>query len=505
MPRLHQKKYLYTLFILFFLLVSVLLHHKSYSKYPSKIHTWAQSDHYVLALGFLDNNFDLFHPKTYSKNHQFPPNEENGDHNAITAVDFPLLHYSVAILMKFFDSKSPWIFRLVNLLVSFLALFFLFKSVLEQKGFWLALLLISFILFIPTYTYYQNGFVPSITAFNSLLIGIAFMLKHEYSSKNKYWYLAILFLTLAALLRFTQVIFLLAITGIIFLRILQNKKFDSRILISLFGLILVAGYFLYNRYLSNNYGSIFLNKPIVPRNFSDWFFHVIKQLKMYSREVFTLLHVTLLLIGFVLLRRSKKPRKLKIPMITQWLVLSVLGVFLFNLLMSWSMSVHDYYALDTWIPIMTLTFIVLCWQIDFKTHRKYVPLLSIVLILGMLNYAVEKQYWKYKFIETPTETVLDDFYKSAGFLDKNLKESNKVLVICDYGWNTPMVRWNREVYRIAWKFDEQVPLISSQDYEYVITQNISFKKLVLTNYPRFLKDFQLVADDPRVSIWKPMD
>ncbi len=503
MPKLHQKKYHYIFFILFFLFVSVLLHNKSYKEYPSKIHTWAQSDHYVLALGFLDNTFDFFHPKTYSKNHQFPPKEKKNDNNAITAADFPLPHYSAAILMKIFDSRSPWIFRLVTLLGSFLALFFLFKTVLEQKGFWLALLLTSFILFIPVYSYYQNGFLPSMMAFNSLLLGISFVLKYEFSSKNKYWYLAVLFLTLAALLRFTQVIFLLSLIGVIFLRILQQKKFDIRIITSLFGLILVVSYFLYNRYLASNYGSVFLNKPILPDSFKDWFFHAMQQSKMYVREVFTLLHVAILVLAMLVLRKSENSFKLKISFLSQWLILSILGVILFNLLMSWSMSVHDYYALDTWIPVMTLTLAVLILKMDLKAYKRCVPFMSVVLIIGMLNYAVEKQYWKYKFVETPAEMLIDDFYKSADFLDEHLKESKEVLIICGNGWNTPMVRWNREVFRIAWKYEEQIPLLKNETYEYIITYNLTFEEIVLRNEPDYLKHFQLVADNSKVSIWKP--
>jgi len=502
MYKITLKKYHYIFFVLFFALSVFLLHNKSYKTYPSKIHAWAQSDHYVLSLGFLDNGFDFFHPQTYSLTHQFPPKEKTDDNSTITAVDFPLLQYSAAILMNFFDTKSPWIYRLLNLIVSFLALFVLFKTFLELKGFWQALFVCGFILFIPVYSYYQNGFIPSMTAFNSLIIGVSLIVKHHYLQKPQYWYFGILFLTLAALMRFTQVTFLIALAGVLFLEMIRQKKISTKFLSVLLGLMLVAGYFLYNSHLSKLYGSVFLNKPLVYTNLSDLFDFLFNQVKTYLREVFTLLHIVVLVLFSILLIKQNVFKKIKSSFFVMWFFISLLGVLIFNILMMWSMSAHDYYALDTWIPIMSLGLIILLMNLDIKPHQKYVPIFSIVILMGMLNYAVEKQYWKYKFLETPAETLINDFSKSSDFLNHHLGSSSKVLVISGNGWNTPMVKWNRKVYRLAWNFEEELPFIFDKNYDFIVTQNESFESIITKYYSNFQNKVDLVADNSRVSIWK---
>ncbi len=63
------------IFVLFFIITSILLHHKSYDTFPKGRYALQQSDHYALALGFLDNGFDFFHPSSFSLTHQYPPKE----------------------------------------------------------------------------------------------------------------------------------------------------------------------------------------------------------------------------------------------------------------------------------------------------------------------------------------------------------------------------------------------------------------------------------------------
>lgn len=503
MSTVTQKKYHYIVFVLLFFLSILLLHNKSYKTYPSKTHAWAQSDHYVLSLGFLENGFDFFHPQTYSLTHQFPPKGKTDDNSAITAVDFPILQYCAAILMKISNTKSPWVYRLINLLFSFLALFVLFKTFLELKGFWQSLLLCGFVLFIPVYSYYQNGFLPSMTAFNSLIIGISFMVKHQYSKINRFWYFGILFITLAALMRFTQITFLIALAGVMFLEMIRNKKFNYKFLSVLLGFFIVTGYFLYNRHLANIYGSIFLNKPLITTNINDWFYLLFNQIKTYVREVSTLLHIVVLVVLTYLLIKQNRIKILKRSFFIRWFLISLLGVLIFNILMIWSMKAHNYYGLDTWIPIMLIGFIALLLNVDTKPYQKYIPIFSIVVLVGMLNYAFEKQYWKYKFLETPAEILINDFSESADLLNKHLGNSSKILVISGNGWNTPMVKWNREVYRLAWNYEKELPLIYDKKYDFIVTQNRTYESIITENDTGFPNKVDLVATNSKVSIWKP--
>ena len=62
-----QKQLPATLFVITLLLIGAWYFlGDSLDKYPAYIHAWTQSDRLALAMNFQENNFDFFHPATYS-------------------------------------------------------------------------------------------------------------------------------------------------------------------------------------------------------------------------------------------------------------------------------------------------------------------------------------------------------------------------------------------------------------------------------------------------------
>ena len=58
---------------LIFIILSGLFTQWSYmNEFPSFIHAWSQTDRYAIALGFVNNDLDFFHPETFIYNKQFP-------------------------------------------------------------------------------------------------------------------------------------------------------------------------------------------------------------------------------------------------------------------------------------------------------------------------------------------------------------------------------------------------------------------------------------------------
>ncbi|MFM7725091.1 MAG: hypothetical protein ACKO7B_00180, partial [Flavobacteriales bacterium] len=80
--------------------------------FPGYIHGWAQVDRYALSMGFLRNGFDLFHPETYVYNPIYPGDFLLQSSSTISAIDFPVHDYFVALLMKISGVQSPWLFRM---------------------------------------------------------------------------------------------------------------------------------------------------------------------------------------------------------------------------------------------------------------------------------------------------------------------------------------------------------------------------------------------------------
>src|SRR5438067_11466151 len=92
-----------TLNVLFFFVAGVLsfyFFHKRITLFPSFHHSWSQSDRYALAIGFLRNGLDFFHPQTFNLITT----------NGITQVDFPIHDYLVALMMKLTGVHQPFIF-----------------------------------------------------------------------------------------------------------------------------------------------------------------------------------------------------------------------------------------------------------------------------------------------------------------------------------------------------------------------------------------------------------
>jgi hypothetical protein len=152
--------------------------------FPSHIHAWTQSDRYAIALNFIDNGFDFFHPATYNLLTK----------NGITQVDFPINEFAVAILMKIFGSSSPAIFRLYDLCYGIIGLIFLFQLTKKITGSeWKSYVAVIFLFSSPVYAYYQAGFLPSIPALANVIIGFYFFYVYFKSRNNKIFHLSIFF------------------------------------------------------------------------------------------------------------------------------------------------------------------------------------------------------------------------------------------------------------------------------------------------------------------------
>lgn len=489
-------------FTLFFVGSVCFVHALSYHKMPTRIHAWAQSDHYALALGFIDNEFDFFHPQTYSLNHQFPANKSIENPKGITAVDFPILHYIVGILMYATGISEPWVFRLVSLVFSYIGLFYLFKILTEIKGYWVALLVVAFIMFQPIYCYYQNGFHVSSAAFNVQLIGIAWMLKywHQQSAKAFYW--GVIFLTLAALMRFTQIITLIALFCALVYAMLRVRKLNGKLLPVLLGLFVVVGYFIYNRMLALKYGSVFLGSPLPADSLYDFSVHILNIGRSYLRGFLPFFHLFTLIIVVMTVPKNKWRTG---GLWWQWFGFSLLGTSLFSLLMSWSLSAHDYYSLDTWMAPLTIGFIGSLYLIDFNVYKtKAIALFVSMFVIGSFSIALENQLRKYdEMVQVRgVDLTIENFAESSVFLNTQIPEDSKVLIITGSGWNSPMMGWRRQAYRVAWKFDEQIPIELERDYNFIVTQNRSFDGEVLENYPDFHSKVELVNTNEKVSVWR---
>ena len=261
-------------------------------EYPTHIHAWAEQDHYALALGFINNGFDLFHPETMIYNKQFPGWWQEPSATTITSADFPIHEYTVALLMKLFGTTSPWVFRLWTLLWAVIGLLFVYRiAFLVTKKFTKSLFVTFVALCSPVFVYYSNGFLPSIPALSMGIIGLWFYLRYCEDKKRRHFHLGIAFLTIAMLMRTTFAIELIAVLCFELLRVIRKEStLPDKLPSILISAALFLAYFLWNRHLRNLHGTIFLNQLVPPDDWQDfkelvadtyhkWTFHYFQRLQ----------------------------------------------------------------------------------------------------------------------------------------------------------------------------------------------------------------------------------
>lgn len=488
------------IFIIVFICASLFVHFKDINKLPTSIHAWAQSDHYALALGFYNDGFNFFKPTTFALDLQFPAKESVENPKGITSVDFPILHYTVALAMKILGTTAPWVFRIISLLISFLALFYLFRTLSSIKNVWVASLITAFICFQPIYCYYQDGFHVSSAAFNIFLIGFSSILRYFHSKIQKHFNWGIFFLTLAALMRFTEIISLLALGGTYFIISFKEKKIHKNIITISVGVIIILAYFIHNKIVAAEYGSLFLGHPMPPNSLADLIYFIKRIFISYSMGFLPFLHLALviiILIGF----KKFKTQETSFPWLI-WSIISFIGTLSFSILMMWGISAHDYYSLDTWLPFLSITLTYLLLNINYQKIQKETLIIATVLFtIGSFSVALENQLKKYRedAIQKNTDVVICDFSDSSEFLNSHIDKTKKTLIICGEGWNTPMIGWQRKTYRIHNINKTTLKRLGNETYNYIVVHNSSISE---ENISIIRSYCTLINDNKKVSIYK---
>lgn len=482
-----------TLVIVLLIVLSVFFFSKSINEFPSHIHAWSQADRYALALGFVNNGLDFFHPQTYNLNVQFPAKHPISM-EGITAVDFPIHEYVIAIIMKATHCKQPFVFRLYTLLYSCIGLFFLFKisELFNDKNFWINLLVVAFVFTAPVYTYYMFGFIPSATSFANLVIGFYFYFRYQKLNQLKDFYWSIFFIAIAALSRTPFAIFLIAIV-LQQLIDFKREKIKQRFIAISFSFLFIAVYFMYNSYLRSNYGSVFLSSLMMPQNWSQLkeVLHVV-----YDRWFFQYFTLSQYLIIFAIMLTSIfSVVKLKTSLNEQQkklllqITISSLGVAFYFLLMAIQFKEHDYYFIDTFYALVILS-VVFFISVIPKINNAFLAItFSITLVLMVVqNVAVQA-----KRNDTGSwdryQATINNFSNADEFLTNNkVPNTASILVIDAYSPNIPFILMNRKGFSVITTSKAEIDKALQYPFDFVVLQNEFILSDILNNYPD-LKDY----------------
>jgi len=248
----------FSIILLVFLIAEMFfynLHETSFMR-PQGLHQWRQSVGAAYAKNYYNYNLDPTESRIYNN----IVDEATSDK---AFAEFPLLYYSVAILYKIFGPHE-FIFRIFNLLILFLGLFYLMKLlnfVLKNQNWSLLLTLLLFTS--PVLVYYSNSFLPNTTALAISFIALFHIGKYSANNDTKHIWYASLFFTIAGLTKITSLIPFFAITGSFIIFQIFNTDFRKKFAFSQFVvpaiipvLAIVLWYLFVSIYHSNHGGNI---------------------------------------------------------------------------------------------------------------------------------------------------------------------------------------------------------------------------------------------------------
>jgi hypothetical protein len=501
--RMKNKKTLSIAALIITLVVaSGLLYRETITLFPSFIHAWTQSERYTIALCFLENGFDFFHPCTF--------NLQNI--NGITPIDFPINEFIVALLMKLFNSTAPIIFRLYTLSISIIGLIhlYLFAEKVTQSKI-KAWTIVLFVFLSPVYIYYQAGFIPSIPALSFIFIALYYYFNYLENKTSKYLSWAVLFFLLAALIRMPFFIFLFAtLLHSLWNGYIQRKLNFRETLLFVVAIGCFIGYYLYNIYLGKIYGNAFLNtfmparnweeiKDIIIHTFTSWIFHY------FTKAHYLLFFIALLYTAYQFIKNKKSFLIQKNYWI--YLLITVCGTSLYSLLMMRQFYDHDYYFLDSLFIPTVLLFTLCITHITIETKKQQIVWIIGLSLLGTkgflsANYIQTERYTQHEWDRV--EVSRQNFIDTDKFLDSiGIVKDAKILVIDSYSTNIPLILMKRKGYTVYQtnRDDAMMPLLNYK-WDYVAIQDVFLLSDVLHYYPLVSNYIEKVGGNGKVSFYK---
>jgi hypothetical protein len=299
------------------------------------------------------------------------------------------------------------------------------------------------------------------------------------------------------------IFFLAAIAQYLFDNFKQKEFRKLQFVSCCIGVFAVLGYFLYNKYLGDKYGTMFLTSLLPIKNWGDYRETVSVIWKNWNTEYFTIFHYALVLIGlfFVFISKQKKGTNFSIS-----LGLSLLGGFVFFMLMGQQFTHHDYYFIDSFFPGIVIGFAFLLKEIKFKNRKGEI---AAIFILGLISLGAiyrSKEVLKERYADVPWDMfgiTLINFDGSKEFLD-NLKipRNAKMLVIDSYSTNMPLIQMHRKGYTVINTERKFIEKAMKNDFDFVVLQNQFAFQGSIANYPEMMEQLELIGTNGKILVYK---
>lgn len=500
----YLKNFYHILFLVVLVVVSFYYNYHEYLFYrPQSIHAWRQADCASLALNYYQGEMNFFHPEVHNLT------SDNGTTGYCATSEVPVLYYVSAALYHVFGYNES-IIRIINTLIFFLGLFYLFRLLLYLiKDHYWSIVLSLFFFASPVLVYYGNNYLTNVSAFSFSLVGWFYFFKFIHDGKKKLLLGSMLFFLLAGAFKVTAFFSLFAIIGYLVLvktkliytkNPLLNKNSWIIIIPALVVIFMVGAWVYYANKYNKCHDCYYFSTTIFPiwtldgESISRIITHIYKRwMNDYFHFSAHLLFLTSLIFVLANARKAAKFR-------ATTLLLLVLQAVVYILLQFWTFRDHDYYTINlNIIPV----FIVLTAFGVLKEHYPTIfQSLVIKIIIGML--LLFNIYHARKTVTTRYENNANDYYHTREAIytitpylrEKGIFPSDKVIYVPD-GSHVSLYLMNQT----GWtqytdkRFNKDEPITYNSDSAGIIRSIENGAKFMVVNqlqdlylYP-YLQDF----------------
>jgi len=347
-------------FVLLFAILATFYYDSVLDKAPLNVHVWRQTDCLSIT-HFYMQGAPFLEPEMHNL-------LADGRTSGKSAGEFPILYYLVGKFWKTFG-ESYMSYRIFWLLILFCGTYAFYWSVkqLLKNQFW-AIVVSMFLFTSPVYAAYGVSFLTDVPAFCCLLIGLAFLLKYHFSKSTQMFWIAVLFIALAGLLKvssliafvFLGLILILETSGI---RSLKNRNFFPSIRLAWVGfsaiIVALIAWYGYAAFYNDLHGFKYTFNSIHP----IWIMSkaelisMMEEAALFATKVY-FSRITLILIACIFVYNLTRWHRMNLMQNLSNLVIPI-GGFLYFILWAPLMGNHDYYyvALVILLPAVILPFL----------------------------------------------------------------------------------------------------------------------------------------------------
>lgn len=384
---------------------------------PYPYHLWRQTDCLSITANYQSGR-SFMEPEIHAR-------IADDGFGGSSAGEFPVIYWTMGQVWKI-TGQSEFAYRLFGILLHFVATLAFFHALrrLLQSDFW-ALCTALLLFTSPVIVYYSVGFLTDVPAFDLVLIGWYFVVRHAQEQRRRWWAWAMAFFALATLLKVSAGISLVAIMALLALATVVPKAFGGHrkllpplrfawVTMAVALLAILAWYVYAEGYNTRHNGRYTFNSiwPIwemTPEEVERaWTFaKQILVFQVFDTTVWVVLCVALLALA-VNVRRLPWPVALLNALL-------LVGVIAYTFLWFHALDGHDYYFINPLIMLLVLWSTFLWWlRRDHPDlfHARWLKAAFTLLLLFNVAYAANNMQMRYTVFEpVDTKNILPIYHE----------------------------------------------------------------------------------------------